>query len=300
MKLQQLQVFVEVARVRSLRAAARQLGLTQPAVSRSIQELEADLGATLLSRSARGVALTPCGEALQPRASQLLEDARRAREEIEQMQGELRGTLSFGITSSLALTLLPAAVQQFQRVAPQAELAITELKFPLGLQRLRDGQVDFAAMHLLPDVLEDDLRRIGLLETDFVAVGRTGHPLAQARSLAELAEAQWLKPLAGVEPSASVVAQAFRSAGLPPPRGAVRYASFAVMIGLVSSTDMLGAASRPLAERLRAFGLQPIALQVPLARVQMGVVMRKTYRPTPLATEFLACLQTAAHAMPVA
>jgi DNA-binding transcriptional LysR family regulator len=300
MKLQQLQVFVEVARERSLRAAARRLGLTQPAVTRTIQELEADLGAVLLSRSARGVALTPSGEALQLRASQLLEDARRAREEIEQMQGELRGTLHFGVTSSIALTLLPQAVQHFRRVAPQAELAITELKFPLGLQRLREGQVDFAAMHMLPDMLDDDLRSIPLLQTDFVVMARDGHPLGGARHLAELTDAQWLRPLAEDDRPSSVVTEAFREAGLPPPRGAVRYASFAVMLGLVSGTDMLGAASRPLAARLAGFGLRPLPRLAPLARVQMGVVMRKSYRPTPMATQFLAGLQEAARRLPVA
>ncbi len=297
MKLQQLEVFVAVARERSLRAAARGLALTQPAVTRTIQELEADLGAVLLNRSARGIELTPYGEALQVRASQLLEDARRAREEIEQLQGELRGSLTFGTTSSIALTLLPQAVQQFRQAAPRAELSIVELKFPQGMHRLRDGQVDFAAMHMLPDMLDDDLRSIPLLATDFVAVARAGHPLSQARTLAELAGAQWLQPLAVADKRTSVVAAAFQQAGLAPPRGGVRYASFAVMLGLVSGTDMLGAASRPLAERLAAFGIQPIKLQAPLARVQMGVVMRRSYQPTPMATQFLACLQTAARAV---
>lgn len=297
MKLQQLEVFIAVARERSLRAAARRLTLTQPAVTRTIKELEADLGAVLLTRSSTGIELTPYGQALEVRAGQLLEDARRAREEIEQMQGEMRGTLSFGTTSSIALTLLPQAVQQFRQAAPKAELSIMELKFPQSMHRLRDGQVDFAATHMLPEMLAEDLRSIPLLETDFVAMARAGHPLMGARTLAELANAEWLQPLSADGRKSSVVSKAFREAGLPPPRGAVRYASLAVMLALVSGTDMLGAASRPLAERLAAFGLQPIKPLAPLARVQMGVVMRKSYQPTPMATQFLACLQTAARAV---
>lgn len=297
MKLQQLQVFVTVARERSLRAAARKLSLTQPAVTRSIQELEADLGAVLLNRSVAGVALTDYGRALQVRASQLLEDARRAREEIEQLQGELRGRLVFGTTSSIALTLLPQAVQQFRQAAPHAELSVMETKFPQAMAALRDGQLDFAATHVLPDMLDDDLRSIPLLETEFVAMARTGHPLANARRLEELADAEWLQPLSPEGQSASVVATAFARAGLAPPRRVVRYASFAVMLGLVSSTDLLGAASRPLAARLAPFGLQPVGLQAPLAQVQMGVVMRRSFRPTPLGTCFLSCLQTAARSL---
>jgi LysR family transcriptional regulator, regulator of abg operon len=296
MKLQQLEVFVHVARERSLRGAARRLGLTQPAITRTMQELETDLGAVLLNRSTTGVELTRYGQALALRANQLLEDARRAREEIAQLQGELHGALTIGTTSSIALTLLPQAVQQFLQAAPRAELSIIELKYPQGMQKLRDGQVDFAAMHVLPGMLEDDLRSIPLLQTEFVAVGRAGHPLIGARTLAELSGAQWLQGLAEAGRPSSVVTAAFVNAGLPPPEGGVRYASFAVMLGLVSSTDMLGAASRPLADRLKAFGLLPVNLRKPLARVQMGVVMRKSYRPTPLATQFLACLQTVARA----
>jgi DNA-binding transcriptional LysR family regulator len=297
MKLQQLQVFVAVARERSLRAAARSLSLTQPAVTRTIQELEADLGAVLVNRSVTGVSLTDSGRALALRASQLLEDARRAREEIEQLQGQLRGRLVFGTTSSIALTLLPQAVQQFRQAAPQAELSIVETRFPGAAASLRDGQVDFAATHVMPDMLDDDLRSIPLLETDFVVMARAGHPLAQARSLAELADAEWLQPLAAAGHSGSVMATAFSRAGLAPPRRVVQYASFAVMLGLVSSTDLLGAASRPLAARLAAFGLQPVNLAAPLARVQMGMVMRQAFRPTPLATCFLSCLQTAAQSL---
>ena len=115
MKLQQLQAFVAAAHHRSLRAAARELGVTQPAVTHTIRELESALNAELMVRSVRGIELTACGLALLPRAEQLLGDMRRTVEAVEQVKGELAGKVSVGTMPSIALTALPHAVSSFRR-----------------------------------------------------------------------------------------------------------------------------------------------------------------------------------------
>ena len=293
MKWQQLQVFVAVAQEKSLRAAARRLELTQPAVTRSIQELEADLGTALLTRSVKGIDLTDAGAALWVRANQLLEDTRRAREELEQLKGEMRGKVSVGTTSSIAMTLLPSAVQRFRLMAPTAELVLMEVKFLPALQHVRDGSVDFAASHL-PRRLDDDLRSIPLLSTDFVVMAREGHPLAHARSLAELADAEWLQPIQSDGLPSTVLSAAFQRAGLAFPRRITQCASFSISLGLVSDTDMVCLFSRPLAERTARYGLREIVLDVPLSEIEMGVILRKNFRLTPVAQHFLGCLQEAA------
>mgnify|MGYP002622526106 CR=1 FL=1 len=82
-----------VAEKGSLRAAARSLGLAQPAITRSIQELEHSLSAQLFIREGRGVTLTPIGEGLLLRAITILGDVRRAREAVSQQQGSAEGEL---------------------------------------------------------------------------------------------------------------------------------------------------------------------------------------------------------------
>jgi len=291
MKLQQLQVFVTVAKEKSLRAAARQLELTQPAVTRSVQELESELGVVLMTRSAQGIELTEYGAALKIRAHQILEDVRRAHEELDQIKGEMRGKVTVSATSTISLTLLPEALELFQQQAPDAELAFLEVKFPLAVQHLRDGSIDFVVSHVLPDMLGDDLTSMPLFSTDFVVMARTGHPLSGARQLAELAEAQWLSTVPAGGFQHSVMETMFGHAGLQLPRRIIQCSSFAIALGLTARTDTLVLFSRLLAESMAGFGLQQIPLEQPLPALEMSIIMRKDALLTPVAQRFVECLQ---------
>lgn len=293
MKLHQLQVFVTVAEEKSLRAAARCLNLTQPAVTRSVQELESDLGIVLMTRSVQGIELTEYGIALKTRAHQILEDVRRAREELDQIKQDMRGKVTVSATSTIALTLLPKALEDFQKAAPDAELTFMEVKFPLAVQHLRDGSLDFVVSHVLPDMLGDDLISMPLFSTDFVVMVRAGHPLGKARHLAELAEAQWLSTIPSGGFQHSVMEAMFEHAGLPLPRRIIHCSSFAIALGLVAGTDSLVVFSRLLADSVVCFGLQQIPLEQPLPALEMSIIMRKGMLLTPVAQSFVECLQAA-------
>lgn len=297
MKLQQLQVFVAVAEEKSLRAAARRLNLTQPAVTRSVQELESDLGVVLMTRSVQGVELTEYGVSLKTRAHQILEDMRRAREEIDQIKGEMRGKVSISATSTIALTILPKALEQFRVAAPEAELTLLEVKFPLAAQHLRDGSIDFVVSHVLPDMLGDDLISLPLFSTDFVVMARAGHPLANARQLADLTEAHWSTTVPSGGFQHSVMGAMFEREGLPLPRRIIQCSSFAIALGLVSGTDTLVLFSRLLAQRIASYGLQQIPLETPLPALEMSIIMRKNILLTPVAQHFMSCLQAAARSL---
>lgn len=293
MKTQHLEVFVVVAQEKSLRAAARKLDLTPPAVMRTIQELEADVGASLMMRSVRGIDLTEYGNVLLIRATQILEDGRRALEEIAQMKGEMVGKVSFGMTSSIAMTLLAPTLRQFREIAPLARVDIHEEKFPTAAHRLRDGSIDFVGTHLLPTMLDDDLEAVPLLTTDFAVMAREGHPLLGARSLEELQDAEWFQPLPHEGSRSSVLAASFTAAGLPMAKRIVHCDSFVISLALTADTDVIGMFTRPLSQRVAKFGLQEIVLDKPLARLQMAAVMRRHSPLTPLAKRFLGCLQEA-------
>ena len=86
MRLSQIRDFLAVADTGSIRAAARSLGLTQPALTKSLRQLEAELGAVLVTRSVRGIVFTALGQAFLTRARSIDGDLRRAREEIAQLQ----------------------------------------------------------------------------------------------------------------------------------------------------------------------------------------------------------------------
>ena len=294
MKINQLQVFVTVAEEKSLRAAARCLNLTQPAVTRSVQELESDLGVVLMTRNVQGIELTEFGLALQTRAHQILEDVRRAREELDQIKNDLRGKVRVSATSTIALSLLPKALEQFQKSAPDAELTFMEVKFPLAVQHLRDGSLDFVVSHVLPDMLGDDLTSMPLFSTDFVVMARAGHPQAKARQLTELADAQWLSTVPSGGFQHSVMETMFEHAGLALPRRIIHCSSFAIALGLVTGTDSLVLFSRVLADSIVGLGLQQISLEQVQPALEMSIIMRKGTLLTPVAQRFVECLQAAA------
>lgn len=294
MKLQQLHVFVTVILEKSLRGAARRLNLTQPAITRTIQELELDLGVSLFSRSVKGIELTEFGAALQNRANQLLEDARRAREELQQLKGEIRGKICFGTSSSIAITLLPMALRRFRESAPGVNLEVVGVNLQPALQRISDGSLDFVATHVLHEDIDEHFESVPLLASDFVVMGRAGHPLAKARSLGELVDAEWLQPISVESGEASVMRLAFSLHRLQTPANITRYSSLAVAIGLLMGSDSLTLMSRPLAKHMEVHGLETIQLDTPLPQIQMSVIMRKNQLLTSAARHFVACLQNAA------
>jgi DNA-binding transcriptional LysR family regulator len=264
---------------------------------RTIQELEADVGASLMMRSVRGIELTEYGNSLLIRATQILEDGQRALEEIAQMKGEMVGRVSFGMTSSIAMTLLAPTLKQFRKLAPRAHVTVVEEKFPTAAHRLRDGSIDFIGTHVLPTMLDDDMETVPLLTTDFVVMAREGHPLAGARSLAELQDAEWFQPVPHEGSRSSVLAAAFAALGLPMAKRIVHCDSFVISLALTADTDVIGLFSRPLAQRVAKFGLREIVFDTPMPPLQMSAVMRRHSPLTPLAKRFLGCLQEAGNAL---
>ena len=105
MKLVQLTYVAAIAKHGSLRAAARHLSVAQPAFSRSIAELERELGATLFERRAKGMVATTLGQAFVKRATAILNDVRRAREEFEQLRGNAVGSVTIGLSIAAHLQL---------------------------------------------------------------------------------------------------------------------------------------------------------------------------------------------------
>lgn len=192
MKFNQLRNILAIAEQGSLRAAARELGLAQPALSRSVQELEHELGVQLFERRARGMLPTPVGLALVKRAKNVMTELRRAREEAEQLQGGTSGTVTVAMSIVPHLAVAPKMLKPFIKRYPKVQLQIIEGLYTTVENRLRDGSIDFyvgppperkLAPELISEKLFDNSRRIFC---------RKGHPLEHAASLKELAGADWM------------------------------------------------------------------------------------------------------------
>lgn len=238
MKLNQLRDMVAIVERGSLRAAARHLDVAQSALTRSIRELERELGSTLFERDARGMVLTPMGRLFFQRASSATNELRRAREEMEQARGGTEGTVVAGLSIMPHVGMLPGALAQFRQRFPGVVLKIIEGLYPAIEPGLRAGTTDFylgaspqtpPAAGLVSEVLFENTR---------IVVGRKGHPLAGARSMKALAEAEWATPSLDFN-AAEDLNDLFARLRLPPPRIKLQaHSAMSVMVAL-SSTDLL-------------------------------------------------------------
>lgn len=246
LKLHQLECLVAVADHGSVRTAASRLGRSPTAVSKALRELEQSMDVVLMERRADGVALTPSGTSLLSHARLILGQLSRASEDVVRGAAKRGGTIRMSVTPWLMHGVIPAVVRAFREQRPDVQLDIAE---HLGgdYPAVRNGQLDFA-FGPNPDVGQERALEIRPIYTySFAVVCRTGHPAANARTIADLAGYDWL-----LSRSMERTAQAIRALVENQHDEAVQRCHFArsvnAALAIVRSTDMLTAVPWPLIE----------------------------------------------------
>lgn len=238
MKLNQLRAIAAIAEHGSLRAAARHLGLAQPALTRSVHDLEHELGGALFERRARGMSLTPMGAAFARRAQTILNDVQRARDEAGQILGSATGTVVVGLSVAAHLATLPDVLMRFRARYPDVRLRIVEGLFPMLETELRDGTVDFYIGPTPSRPISKEFLVDLLFENTRVVVSRIGHPLSGAKELADLTQAEWVTTSVTYA-APDELNTLFVTRGLPPPRLTIQAQSALSMITAVACSDAL-------------------------------------------------------------
>ena len=192
--LRQLDIFKAVAETGSIRAAARAIELSQPAVTLSIKELESIIGCSLFERGTSGVSLTKCGDALLRHAYILLNDVERAQREIFQLRDGMKGKVTVGL-SPAAYFLLPKAIDEFRFLRPDVEIEIQEINWPRMDGRWRRGEYDFAVVSEWKNESNDGYIREFLLEVPLYIKYRKNHPLEGGRHLSDFLDFPWVMKL---------------------------------------------------------------------------------------------------------
>lgn len=238
MKLNQLRDIVAVAERGSLRAAARHLAVAQPALTRSVRDLERELGAPLFERRARGMSLTAMGVAFVRRANAVLSEVRRAREEVEQLHGGTRGEVVAGLSMVALIALLPKALSLFRARYPNVQLHLIEGWYPTLENALKDGSMDF---YVGPEPVQappSDLVQELLFENVRIVLARKGHPLNHARSLRQLIDAEWATTSVTFK-AEEEFSELFSRFDLPAPRLALRSQSALTLMTSLAASDLL-------------------------------------------------------------
>ena len=181
MKLHQLAALVTASECGSLRQAAAKMRLSQPALSRSIRELEIETGVKLMERTALGVKATVYGEALILRSKIVDAELRHAREDIAHLKAATHGDLRIGATPVAAFSLLPVVLARFKKSRPQLRVTISDGMGEHLLTGLRQGDFDIVFGRVYEDIDSQEFAVDVLFDDRLVVVARRGHPLAQAR-----------------------------------------------------------------------------------------------------------------------
>jgi LysR family transcriptional regulator, pca operon transcriptional activator len=175
-KLRHIRVFLDIAAEGSLTAVARRQGITQPAVSRSLAELEAMLGQPLFQRVGRRMVLTEAGQSFRRHAAQGVAALDEGAMAITPGAGA--GRVTVGVLPTAATRLFPQAALRFHDMRPKAVLSVTTGPHFFLMDLLRDGRIDLMLGRMPAPGEMAGLTFDHLYEEEVVLVARAGHPMA--------------------------------------------------------------------------------------------------------------------------
>ena len=286
MKFTHLRDLIAVAQQGGLRRAARHLGVAQPGVSRSIRELEHELGATLFERTTTGMVLTPAGEAFCRRGVAIQHELQRACDEVRQLTSVATGVVSVALSTAAHISMLPAVLKPFLRRYANVQLQFTEAVFPEIEANLREGSIDFYVGAVWKQDLSPELSSEKLFDNRSIVMGRQGGPFKDARSLSDLREAKWI--ISSAASNLATMHPVFHSYGLPPPNVAVRARTSMSMITVAASSDLLTMVPQQWLGFARTIGqIARIPLREDLPGPSICIVKKSSLPLTP-AAEYLA------------
>ena len=288
---------VAAARAGSFTAAAQAVGVTQSAITKSIAELERQLGYRIFHRTSRGAMLTEEGRVFVDRASRLLDDARSLMRNPRGSDDPYAGALRIGVCPASVEWLLVAPVNVLVARHPRIVLDVSTANFERTAEQLRNGGVDVAlgfdaAFSELPEFKR---ARLSPLHTTLFV--RHGHPLLEAEpvTLAELAKYDFVSPSES-RPYGTFIRDIYESQGVDPQTRVHIVDFFPIVKRIVASTDALGVIAVPYTTTesfKRRFSVVPYLESFPLAPLCCATRTRWDPRP-PVRAFIKACRETLA------
>ncbi|WP_106163060.1 pca operon transcription factor PcaQ [Tritonibacter scottomollicae] len=297
-KVRHMQCLSEVVARGSLKGAAEHLGLTQPAMSRTLKELEEILGTTLLLRSRAGVELTEAGEVFAHFAAMSLAALDHGLESVDRTRGGvLRQEVTVGALPSVAAGLLPKVAEGFRRLAPEAVLRLSDGPHGMLVDLLRSGAVSMVIGRLGDPASMQGVSFTQLYTEEVVCVVRPGHPCLAAPDLSDLG--RW--PVIFPPTTAAIRPQVERwliSHGLSEPPQRIETVSGAFARVHARDTDAIWMISHGVVRNELADGrLIRLPFDTSLTKGPVGLMQRQEAEPTPLERLFVKALQEAIGAL---
>jgi len=291
MKLHDIHVLLTVARCGSMGKAAAELSVSQPAISKTIADMEHALGVRLLDRYPRGVEPTIYAQALLDRGVIAFDELKQAARHIEFLADPTTGELRIGSTIAIATGFLPAVIERLTRRYPRLVFHLAAGETSMTYRNLQERKVDLLVAPMFTPMIEESMDAEVLYDEPLVVVAGASSSWARRRKvqLAELVDAEWVLPpldsLYGL-----VAAEAFRAAGLDVPRATVFSTTTPVRSALLASGRFLSIVQGSIVR----FGsgstiLKVLPIDLPTTRRPIGIITLKNRTLSPVAQLFIDC-----------
>jgi LysR family transcriptional regulator of gallate degradation len=292
MNLRQLEYFVAIAQARGMSAAAAELGVAQPTLTRSLSALEVELGVKLFLRQPRGMELTSAGQSLLRHAETVRVQLADAAREIGALRGGANDTVSIGAGPAWLRSHLPLALGRTLERNPAIRVRVDGGFDDVLLRALRRGEVDFVDAELPSPETARDLDLEPLTSDTLGVLCRASHPLAKRRrvAMAELLNYPWVMPPRSTRTQRRLRAL-FIAADLPPPQTAVETESLALLIQAVHTADILSFTVSTTLRLPESKGLRLLHVPALASERRAGIITRKNGWLSPAAEAILSELR---------
>ena len=301
-KLRDLHVFFMVAQHGSMAEAARQLGVSQPAVSEVIADLEHVYGVRLFDRSREGVERTLYGDSLFGRCVAVFDELKQSVRDIEFLLNPAVGELRIASVESITATFLPKVIQRFVQKYPCVTIHVDDMPTRrIALPGLRERKFDLVfgrpTMPLPDDHLGPDFKVVFLFNDPLVIAAGEHTPWARRRKIdiAELIAEPWLL-VAPPSWNYVYVAQAFEQRGLAMPNVNLMTLSLPLRAHMVANGPFITVNTRMVIGLMREYGLKlkvlPVDVQMEPWPVMVATLKSRTL--SPLVERFIECARDAA------
>jgi len=286
LKLAHLRIVAALAEAGQIGRAAAALGITQPAASRLLAEVERITGHAVHAREGRGVVLTPGGAALARRAARILADLDLAAREMDEIAAGAAGHVALGAITGPALDHVLPALRAARLSAPRVTVEVEVATSDVLADQLLSGRLDFALARLPPQRVDRlEARLIGAEPVSLVV--RAGHRLAQgsASDPEDLMAHDWVLPGPGAVLREAVLAR-LAELGLPAPRGTLATSSFLLTLAMLQQSNAIAPLATAVARRFATGEAAPYAIlpvELGISAAPYGLLTRTGSRMTPAA-----------------
>ena len=269
-----LEHFIALYAARNMHAAAERKGISQPALTKSLKLLEAELNTELFRRTRKGLEPTGAAHVLYRYASAIDQQARFASIDLPEYLRSFAGKLRIGVGPVLATSIFPAILVEFHKQFPMVEVTVETGISNRLVDALNNNDVDLIATARPEDSLGEEFETFSLFTSEMIVICRADHPLmrrcpVKLRDLSEYERVGFIEDREFEKKSSRAFGvQAQRM------RPLLETTSMSIMFGILAATDYYAIVSHIMLPRARRDGLDQLAVQHDLWQIEIEMMCR--------------------------